>query len=404
MPGYIEKRGEDSYRLVVSSGYGTGGKRKKYTRTIKVTGKTEPERRKKCKKELAKFIGEIEIHSFIQPSKLTFSEFAKKWLEDYAEKNLAPKTIFRYKEMLESRILPALGHIKISKLKPIHFIEFYNNLTEDGIRKDNKKGGLSTRTIKHHHTLIHAILETAVKWEIIEKNPVDNVTPPKVAKSEAKFYNEYEVKLLLSKLDTLNKEHYKYKVGITITVFGGLRLGELMGLTWKKINFSKNTIEIAQANQYLPKKGTFTKAPKNDSSKRVIYLPEEIMKEIKKYKSYQLENKLNLGDKWIDTNFLFTQWNGLPMHPYTMSKWFDKFLEKNNLKKITFHQLRHTSATLLINSGVNIREVSARLGHSNASTTLNIYSHSLVSADKDAADKLEKFIFKSDTKSNRNEI
>lgn len=401
MPGYIEKRGEDSYRLVVSSGYGTGGKRKKYTKTIKVNGKTEPERKRKCEKELAKFIAKIESNSFIEPSKLTLKEFTEKWLKDYAEKNLAPKTIFRYKQMLDSRIFPALGHIKIIKLKPINFIEFYNNLTEDGIREDGKPGGLSPQTIRHHHRLLHTILEHAVKWQMLSSNPTDNVDPPKVKKVEASFYDEDEVKKLIAVLELIDKRNFKYKVAILLTLSSGLRLGELAGLKWDNVNFEKQTISIVQSNQYLPKLGTFTKDPKNNTSIRTLYIPENVINLLSKYKSEQKKIELACGDRWINSGFIFTQWNGKPMYPGTPSKWFSKFLRKNNLKPITFHQLRHTSASLLINENINIREISKRLGHSNTSTTLNIYSHALKSADKDAADKLNTIIFSNDSINNK---
>lgn len=401
MAGSIEKRGKDSYRLVVSGGIGPDGKRKKYTKTVNIDGKTEPERQRKAQVELAKMITTINNNTFVEPSKLTFNDFIQKWLKEYAEKNLAPKTLFRYKQMLNSRIIPALGHIKLNKLKPIHFVEFYNNLQENGIRNDKKPGGLSPLTIKHHHRLIHTILETAVKWQLLLYNPADKVTPPKVPKKEAKYLEENDIKLLLNAINSLNKENLKYKVAIYITISGGLRLGELMGLKWENINFKKNLISIVRSNQYLPHKGTFSKSTKNESSERTITLPKEVMVLLKKYKIYQNEKRLKCGSKWNNTNFIFTQWNGIPMNPYTVSSWFHKFLIKNNLKKVTFHQLRHTSASILINEGVNIKEVSKRLGHSNASTTLNIYSHVLKSADKVAANAIEKVMFKSKKKKSK---
>lgn len=173
-----------------------------------------------------------------------------------------------------------------------------------------------------------------------------------------------------------------------------MRLGELAGLKWKNINFEESTIEIKQTNQYLPGAGTITKEPKTESSKRMVSVPEAAMRILKIHKTEETEKRLKCGDLWKDTGYVFTQWNGLPMHPGTPSKWFSKFLKRHGLKKITFHQLRHTSATMLIHSGLNIRALSARLGHSNTSTTLNIYSHALRSADKVAADKIEEIMFK----------
>lgn len=460
MTGSIEKRGENSYRLVVSNGFGQGGKRNKFTITVKVDGKTEAERYKKAEKELAKFITEIEKNTFIENQKLTLKALAEKWIKEYAEKNLAPKTVSRYKTLLDTRIIPALGHLKIAKIKPMQLLEFYNNLTEEGIRLDTrffpkkdfndiisksgltmkdiltksevtrrtinniakgqniqssiaikiceainidinilfdpvvKPGGLSATTIKHHHRLLHAIFETAVKWQLMYTNPAHNVTPPKTKKPEAKFLEEDDIEVLISALENVRKDEFKYKAGIYITLSTGVRLGELMGLLWSNIDFENNTIIIKQANQYLPTMGIFTKDTKNDTSYRKIILPEEVMDVITKYKLYQNEYRLAKGSLWADTGFVFTQNDGTAMHPSTIGKWFKKFQTINNFKVITFHQLRHTSASVLINEGINIKEVSKRLGHSNTSTTLEIYSHVLKSADQGASDAMGKVMFK----------
>ena len=141
MPGSIEKRGENSYRLIVSAGTGPGGRRKKYTKTIR----TDSDR--KAEKELAKFVAEIESNTYVEPSKITLQSFSERWLKDYAENNLATKTIYEYKRLLDLRILPAMGHLKLSKIKPIHLVEFYSNLQEEGMRMDGKKGTLSNSTI-----------------------------------------------------------------------------------------------------------------------------------------------------------------------------------------------------------------------------------------------------------------
>ncbi|KNF06980.1 site-specific recombinase XerD [Gottschalkia purinilytica] len=393
MAGSIEKRGENSYRLIVSGGYGLGGKRKKYTKTVKCKNKTE------AKKELAKFITEIESNSYVEPSKLTLESFSKRWINDYAKPKLAPKTIYEYERLLELRIIPALGHLPLSRVKPMHIIDFYNLLQENSVRKDGKKGRLSNNTISHYHRLLKNIFGTAVKWQLIPINPLENVDPPKIKKREANYYNEEEVKQLI---EALQDEELKYRCAIMITLASGLRLGELMGLKWECVDFKNNTIEIVRANQYLVNKGTFTKDTKNESSNRIIALPQSVMDIIKEYKKEQNENRLKCGEMWNDTDFMFTQWNGLPMHPSTPSGWFGKFLRRKGLKKITFHQLRHTSATILINAGLNIKALSARLGHSNTSTTLNIYSHALKSADKTAAEKMQNIMFNED--SNTSEI
>ena len=132
MAGSLEKRGENSWRLIVSGGFDADGKRIKHTKTIKATSRREAE------KELAKMIAEFEKGQYVNPSKLTFADFVKRWINDFAERDLAPKTLYRYQETLNSRILPAMGHLKVDQIKPVHLMEFYNNLHEDGIRLDGK--------------------------------------------------------------------------------------------------------------------------------------------------------------------------------------------------------------------------------------------------------------------------
>lgn len=133
MAGSIEKRGENTYRLIVSGGYGPGNKRVQYKKTVHCSSDY------KAKKELAKFITKVESNNFIAPTKLTFKAFSDKWLDDYAFPKLAPKTTYEYTKLLNSRILPAIGHMKINKVKPIHILEFYSNLQEDGMRQDKEK-------------------------------------------------------------------------------------------------------------------------------------------------------------------------------------------------------------------------------------------------------------------------
>lgn len=247
-------------------------------------------------KQLVMFQEEVDRGTYFDGGKMTFNEFIQKWLADYAENQLQPKTLFRYKEMLNLRIIPALGHIKLDKLQPTHLLEFYNNPSENGIRLDYKyklnpelatllkdvdsiaaksgvdkrtvakiisggsttttvvrkiteslemkieklfqpldeEKGLSSRTILHHHRLISSILTSAVHWQLIFSNPTERVKPPKIEKQEAKHYDEDQTGRML---ELLEQEPIKYIAMITLVVFSGMRLGELTGLTWDDIDF-----------------------------------------------------------------------------------------------------------------------------------------------------------------------
>lgn len=388
MAGSIEKRGKNKYRLTVS--IGSGKNRKRYRRTVECKTKTQAE------KELAKFVAEIEGDNFIEPSKVTFEAFTKKWLKNYT-RDLAPKTAYNYERYLITQILPFFGKMKLSDIRPVHLLEFYNYLRDDYRKKDGTP--LSTNTIYKYHKLLKLMFKTAINWELISSNPADKVNPPKYKKPKTDFYNEEEIKQLLI---ALQGEPTKYVAAVMVTMAGGFRLGELMGLRWEDIDFKNNIISINQSSQYLPEKGTFTKDPKNDSSIRKVSMPKSAMDTLKRHETDEKKKMLALGELWeggdFETNFIFTQKNGKQMHPDTPSKWFAKFIKRKGLKKITFHQLRHTSATMLINSGINIKALSSRLGHSDTSTTLNIYSHQLKSVDKIAAEKMEEIMFENEKK------
>ena len=450
----IRKMGANSWQITVSNGYDIN--KKKLTKQKTVTreeGFTDKQWEKELEKLATEFEREVERGTILDGSKLTFALFVDRWLKDYAEKQLQPKTLFRYKSLLK-RIIPALGHIKLDKLQPPHLMQFYNNLAENGIREDMKhtakpelkqlidtqkmelsklalKAGikertltgilsgktttaaenickaldmkidtlfiqaseplpLSSRTILHHHRLISTILQTAVQWQVIFSNPATRVKPPKVEKEEAAHYEEDTTEKMLQCLET---EPIKYRVMVALTVYAGLRRGELCALEWKDIDFENKRLTVRQATQYIPGQGIFTKKPKNETSIRTISLPEIAIDTLKEYKVWQNEERLKQGDlwskEWEKYKRIFTKWNGGPIFPDTISKWFGNFRKKYELPDLHFHGLRHTNASLLIGQGVDVATVSKRLGHARTSTTTDIYSHALRRPDKEAAEKLD---------------
>ncbi|OPX85728.1 tyrosine-type recombinase/integrase [Pelotomaculum sp. PtaB.Bin117] len=387
--GWVEERGKGKWRLNVNYGTNEDGSRKVIRETVKAKN------RDGALRQLGLLIKRIEKGEYIEPSKQTFKAFVEKWLSAYAEKTLAPKTVYRYKQLLDSRIIPAMGHLKIDQIKPIHLVSFYSNLTEDGIREDGRKGGLSERTILHHHRLISTILQTAVEWQVIVSNPASRISPPKVHKKTGNFYNEDQTRALL---DVVETEDIKHKALIYLAVFCGLRCGEIMGLEWQDINFEDSTLTVRQASQYLPGKGAFTKEPKNESSQRTISLPLRVLNVLTQHKAKQDEAAEKMDNLWKGSNRVFTTRDGKPAHPEWPSQWFPKFLKRNKLAPLPFHGLRHTAATIMISQGADVKNLSSRLGHANTSTTLNIYSHALKTVDKDIADKTDAYIDKLLTK------
>lgn len=452
----IRKRGENSYQIVVSKGYDSSGDKLTSTKTITLDPKLTPKQaEKELQTQAALFEREVKNGTYLDGSKITFAELIEIWMRDYAEKQLEDRTLFRYNQLLEKRILPAMGHIKIQKLQPTHLLEFYNNLQEAGIREDgvytlkqnytelladrsttlkdiyikirvNRKTyaqlrnfrkvsyqtaikvseasgikleklfdaigddkGLSTATIKQHHAVIHSALQKAVEWQLLFANPADRVRPPKVHRKEARHLNEEQSMQLLN---ALQEEPLKYQVLVFMDLVTGMRRGELMALKWSDIDLDKNIIEVKKAIGYVPGKGMAVKQPKNESSIRNIAIPPSLATLLKYYKLEQNKERALAGNLWNDNDWIFTRWDGQLMHVDTVSGWFPEFMKRHGLESVNFHAVRHTAATLLINKGLNVRALSARLGHANTSTTLNIYSHALQSADQHAADLMEGFV------------
>ena len=392
MAGSIEKRGKNSYRLTVSEGFDLNGRPMIHRKTIHGT-------KKEAEVELAKFVTEVQNGLVIDGKSLKFYEFTEIWKRDYGSKELAPSTYKRYCRMLETRLLPYFGHFYINKIKPTDIMKFYDLLEKDTqlVRKQGNNGAktkkpLSGKTILEHHRLLRAMLHKAVYWQLIVANPAERVQPPKARKPKRKSYDDEQTKILLENLELLSSEDIKYKVAIILTVFTGVRLGELMGLEWQDVDFKNGIISINRSSQYLADMGVFTKVPKTESSIREIAIPEFIISLLEEYKLWYEEQKSIYGELWMNSDRLFVQVDGKPMHPSTISKWFVKYVGQIGLPVINFHGLRHTNASLLVAQNIDIAVISARLGHAQISTTLDFYVHPLLSHNRKAGYALENLL------------
>ena len=422
-----------------------------FQKTVKLPeNMSESKRQKELNTLCVLFQQEVENGLYLDGGKITFAEFTEKWLTDYAEKNLAPTTLVSYKIIL-NRILPALGYITLSKLQPHHLIQFYNNLDEEGARLDGRftptkalikylepltifhiikttgissktcrrlKTGLATnyntaqklcncykldfnrmfkgnsekkltrKTIRNHHIVIHSILSTAVDWNIIVNNPAERAKPQKATKPKAKYYNDEQV---ADMLQCLKLEPLMYMTMIYLAIDIGLREGELTGLKWADINFDTCEININKQRHYITGYGNIEGRPKTDAGIRTVTASKTVISLLKEYKKQQKENRLKFGTAWQNGKYVFLHEDGSPISTQLPYKWFMKFLNRHNLPKITFHQLRHTNASLLISSGEDIVTVSGRLGHADKNVTLNTYSHIIRSKEAQVANKMDEF-------------
>lgn len=244
-------------------------------------------------------------------------------------------------------------------------------------------------TVKRYHALISSICSFAVYQGILTSNPCTRVKPPKVTSHEAQFLDEDETTTLVDKLQTAPQP---FKTAIQLLLFTGMRRGEMCGLEWSDIDYERKIISIDKNVVYTKETGVYEDTPKTNSSIRGIKVSDYVIELLDEYKKWQNEQRGILGSKWGDSQKIFTNDSGYPLHPTSVSSWFSTFCKHNELKHIPLHSLRHTSASILIMNGVPLNAVSKRLGHACAATTSNIYTHVFKTADEMAAKALDDVI------------
>ena len=293
------------------------------------------------------------------------------------------------------------GHISIESARKI--AQGLNMPLTKVFQVQNETGGLSSKTILHHHRLISSILAQATRDRIVPFNVADRnyMKAPKQEHKEAAFLDDEQTQHVLELLDDVP---IKWKTIMYLLLFSGMRRVELLGLEWNDIDFDNKVIHIRRTSQYVQDMGIITKSPKNDTSSRTIKLSEMMFDQLREYQQYWQQLRKDLGDNWqnmieitladgrkqtVINNRLFIKDDSTPMNPDSVTDWTSKFVKRNNLPHFTPHSLRHTHATLLIAEGVSIPTVSRRLGHSSISTTSKIYVHAIQSADEIASNVIE---------------
>lgn len=365
----VSKRG-NSYRIRCSCGYDTNGKQVMKSKTWKPEkNMTQKQVEKELKRQTVLFEEECQGKQ-VQGGSVKFQTFAAQWFEEYATIKLKERTRERYME-LSQRTYTAIGHLKLDKINTRQVQCFINQLGQDGINQ-RTGGRLSPKTIKHYLSFVSTIFDYAIRMGIVKENPCKHVILPEQAKTEKQCYTIEETQTFLQLLEY---EPLKYQVFFILAIYGGFRRAELLGLEWSDIDFQNNTIEICRSSLYTKEKGVYTDTPKTAKSSRILKVPQQVILLLKQYKKQQNQERLRAGDKWNITNRLFVNWNGMPMNLGTPYEWLKRFCDRNQLNFYGVHAFRHLNASLLIHSGVDIRTVSAALGHSNTTTTLNIYAH-----------------------------
>lgn len=388
----IRKRG-DSYQIRVSNGYTVDGKQVAYSTTWKPKpGMTQRQIEKELQRQAVLF--EESVNGEYRGGHIKFAAFADQYFEEYAASKLKAKTIERYKGF-KDRVYKEIGHLELSSITTRQMQKFVNTLKATpcivkkpkGEAKQPKKPAkyLSAKTIKNYLSFVSSVFNYAIYQGVIDHNPCRNVTLPKIEQKEREIYTLEEAQQFL---EYLEQEPTQWRVFFNLAIFGGLRRGELLGLEWKDIDFTHHMISINRSSEQTKELGIYTDTLKTKSSKRVLKMPETVMLLLKHYKAEQSEIRLKLGDLWENSDRLFTKWNGKPMSPNTPYLWMKRFCQRSGMRFVNIHSFRHLNATLLIQNGIDAKTVSASLGHSMVSTTLNIYAHTFAESQAMASEAI----------------
>ena len=383
------KQGElISYSIRVHRGRSSNGKQlTPYATTFEVQPTwSEATALKKAQAYAAVFEKECREGS-ISNSKITFREYCEYVIDLKSRRGLKTSTIERYRE-LTGRIYEHIGDTKICCLTPKMLNKFYNFLQCDAVNL--KTGGrLSSKTVLEHHRLISGVLEHALKEGEVTYNAAKRAEPPKVKKKPVNYFQPEE---LISFNEAMQKEDLKHQTLFTLFVITGARRGEVLGLKWADIDIENSTVSFHRSILYSRQKGVYESDLKTTESVRTVVIPDSTVELLKKYKRWQEEQIEYFDGYYVDNGFVFAQDNGNPMHPDSITDYFSKFSKKYGLKHCNPHAFRHTAASLLYSAGADSVSISKRLGHTQVSTTANIYAHVIGGVDKKNAAILESFL------------
>ncbi len=368
---YVQNRGGGKWQAVIYGGYGPDGKQVRITRTIKVDpSKTINAQEKIARREAAALETDYQRHLITEAKKTRLSQVAEEYLE---HKQISEQTKAGYRKLLDKRILPELGRAYVQDLSPRQIREFYSKLEKEKVTSNRSKTGkLSGTTRRHYHQLLSAILNFAVKSGYITISPMTAIDPPRMDTPEAEHLEPEDLAILMDIIE--NMKDPMWKAFFLLEVYSSCRPGELIGLDWSDIK--DDVMTISAGSNYINGKGTVrTDRPKTKASIRQIILPKMVLDALKKWKAAQAANRLKVGDAWPDHNAIFTNEIGNRLYLNNVTHKWRKIQQRNGLKNAPLYSLRHTGASLLIENGCDVKEVSRRLGHSRTSTTLDIYTH-----------------------------
>lgn len=382
--GTIRKRSDGRWEARFTTGFdpATGKQVQK-----SIYGKTQREVREK----LTELTMEVDTGTYIEPNKMTLEQWMEIWLSEYMfDKKWS--TAKHYKAQARTSIIPALGRYPLSQLDP-HLIQtFYNSL----LRGKERAKPLSPKSIRNVHGILSKCLSTAVKLEYMRRNPTESVALPRVVRKEIKPLTDEQVSAMVAQAGSDG-----FGTLFKMVVFTGLRLGEVLGLTWDCVDFQRKRLTINKQLQKRPlADGGFVFAPLKNDKARVIAPAPFVLALLKQWQQRQMEDRLAAGCLWEgwksegerQSAIVFTNELGGHLHPQTVYNHFKKLAASVGAPQARVHDLRHTFAVLSLQNGDDVKTVQENLGHATAAFTLDVYGHVSERMKEASAERMQQYI------------
>lgn len=373
MRGHIEERkdrnGKSLFYAVVYIGRDDKG-HKRY-KWLKANGKRDAERR------LAEAIHEMNVGDYVDP-KGALGDFIERWLKEYAKPNLSPRTVEGYESIYKTHIGPSLGKLQLKDVRPERIQAFYASRLEMG---------LSTTTVRHHAMMLHRVLEHAVKWQLLARNPADAVTPPVARHIEMRTLDEAAAETVLEAAkDT------PYFPLFHLGLYTGIRRSEMLAVRWRDTDLLMADISISRSMHRLLDHQIVFRGTKTAKSSRKVALDPVTCGVLRQHRSNEIALCKTLQIKFTEDRLVFCHWDGSPLLPSTVSQAWRRLTRGLGFNNIRFHDLRHSHATLMLKAGVHPKVVQERLGHSSIAITLDTYSHVMPGMQHHAAETFAKML------------
>ncbi len=373
MKGSIRQRSKGSWEVCVDIGRDPAtGERLRRFETIRGTKKDAQER-------LAELLVSVQKGSFVKPARaVALGEYLTEWLQSHAELHCRPATAEGYWFIVNRYLIPALGGVRLSQLRPQHISNYCSNAVHRG---------LSNRTVLYHFRLLHKALKDAAKLGLIGVNPCDGIDAPKPTDKEMKILCPDDVGKFLSAAQEAPWPCYYL---FYTMLFTGLRRSEALAVTWADVDLDLCRLTVRQTLHRLAN-GYVISPPKTRKSRRQVDLPPSLALLLRNYRSEVEAQRLLLGKPLTDDDFVFAHPDGTPLNPGTITHLFTKAVRKAGLE-LRLHDLRHSFASVMLAAGVNVKVISQSMGHANIGITLDTYAHLLPGMGKSAAERFDKLL------------